>query len=480
MDQESDFKKARDLLIDNFSIIDFDGDVRYLNHDNVKDVLEGHGNPATLKLSYYRKSDIRLQQERLMSKNTLALERGDWSALHTAWGRSPDTKFYKGVAFDPLNKDPTRINLWRGHAIEPKEGNCDIIDELLWKVLSNQSHEKYNYLMNFLAHALQKPSKKPEIMPVFYGGQGTGKGSFGELITAIWPYTTLMTQNVDEVVGQFTGSLERAYFVLLDEALFSGDRKSANSLKSKISEKKMRIAEKNQPSRTIDSYHRFIAFTNEEKFATVARDDRRFYVCEVSDDYKQDRDFFGRYYKALEDESTLAAFVHKLMNRDLTDFEVRDRPITAEHAQQKIESLDGFNSYVYDLLDSGQFTGDILPMPWSGSLRIGTQRIKEHYLQFDKHAERYGAFSEKKIISNLRKIFPSLGTPRWDEGGQKVRGVLLPPLKTARKQFDKYMNCSMPWDDESSSHNNLYEKRGLSGTSGLRPVTYHMNNEEVV
>jgi hypothetical protein len=42
------------------------------------------------------------------------------------------------------------------------------------------------------------------------------------------------------------------------------------------------------------------------------------------------------------------------------------------------------------------------------------------------------------------------------------------------------MNCSMPWDDESSSHNNLYEKRGLSGTSGLRPVTYHMNNEEVV
>ncbi len=470
MDQEeSDFKKARKLLIDNFSIIDFDGDLRYLNNENVRDVLEGNGNPTTLKLSYYKKADIRLQMERLLSKHHLALEKDDWKMLPIAWQRSPKTKFYKGIAFDPLNKDKQRLNLYRGHAIEPKEGNCDIIDELLWKVLSSQSHEKYDYLLNLLAHAIQKPEKKPEIMTVFYGKQGTGKGSFGELITAIWPYTTLMTQNVNEIVGQFTGSLERAYWVLLDEALFSGDRKSANALKSKISEKKMRIEQKNQPSRTIDSYHRFIAFTNEEKFATVARDDRRFFVCEVSDVYKQDRDFFGRYYAALEDGVSVAAFVYKLLQRDISNFEVRDRPITREHSEQKLASLEPFEQYALKLLEDGQFTGDMMPIEWNGSLRLATKTIKEDYLEFDKRAEQYGPFSDKKLIGYLRKIFPSARTDRWVDGAEKVRGIRLPSLITAREEFEQYLDCRLNWDGEDLIKTDPTEKNGLSGQSGLKP-----------
>ena len=58
MDQKSDFQKAVQLLVDNFAIIDLEGQVRYLNLSNVEEVLKGNGNPRTTKLKYYQKSDI--------------------------------------------------------------------------------------------------------------------------------------------------------------------------------------------------------------------------------------------------------------------------------------------------------------------------------------------------------------------------------------------------------------------------------------
>ena len=55
-------------------------------------------------------------------------------------------------------------------------------------------------------------------MLVLYGGQGTGKGTFIRLLEAIWPYTTVMIQDANEVVGRFTGVMERSFFVCFDEA----------------------------------------------------------------------------------------------------------------------------------------------------------------------------------------------------------------------------------------------------------------------
>ncbi|MDB3993273.1 virulence-associated E family protein [Gammaproteobacteria bacterium] len=472
MDQESDFKKAVRLLTDNFSIIDLEGQIRYLNKNNIKDVLEGDGDPRTTKVKYYDKKDIRLQQERLLSKNYLALEDKEWPKLPIAWQRSPHTKYYEGVDFHPTKDHPDILNLWRGH-IDPKEGNCDIIDDLLWTVLSNQSQEKYDYLLQFLAHAIQKPEEKPEVMLVFYGNQGTGKGSFFNVIEKIWPYTTLFAQNVKEVVGEYTGGLERAFFVTMDEALFNKDAKSANALKTKVSEPRMRISEKYQPNRTISSFHRFIAATNNEHFAQIARGDRRFFVCEVSDVHKQDLVYFGRFSDALNDGVTVPAFVHKLKNIDLSEFQVRSRPKTREHALQIIESLNEFEKYVLDMLHAGQFTGEILPIEWNGSLRLATKAIKDQYLESNPSARRYGGVADRKIISDLKKMFPSAKGDRWRDGNNPaVRGIVLPSLEVARAEFPEYLEVDsgvLDWSSESLISDTFNNNSGSNGTSGTEP-----------
>ena len=140
--------------------------------------------------------------------------------------------------------------------IRGQEGDWEVIRSFLVEIIANRDIEKYEYLLNFLAHAIQKPGEKPGVMLFFHGEQGTGKGTLLELIGGIWRYTTLFVQDVKEVVGDFNGGVERNYFVLMDEALFAGDGKSANALKSMVTEPLMRINEKNQPRRTISSVHR--------------------------------------------------------------------------------------------------------------------------------------------------------------------------------------------------------------------------------
>ena len=154
-------------------------------------------------------------------------------------------------------------------------------------------------------------------MTVLCGNQGTGKGSFFKLLRSIWPYTTLLVQDVREVVGTYTGGLEGAFIVTMDEAVFNKDKKSANHLKTKISEDTMRIEEKYQPSRTVSSFHRFFAATNEHHWAPTDSGDRRMFVLQVSDKHKQDTKFFAAFNQVLGDGVTVPAFVHKLANIDL-------------------------------------------------------------------------------------------------------------------------------------------------------------------
>ena len=112
-------------------------------------------------------------------------------------------------------------------------------------------------------------------------------------------------------------------------ALFNGGIKTANALKTKISEDKIRVQGKYQPSRTISFVHRFMAATDNDHVAQIERDDRRFFVCQLSDDYMQNTEYFASLYKALGDGVTVSAFVQVLENRDLSDSQIRHRPKTS-------------------------------------------------------------------------------------------------------------------------------------------------------
>ena len=231
---------------------------------------------------------------------------------------------------------------------------------------------------------LQRPEEKPGIMLVMLGGQGTGKGTFFRLIHRIWGRTTLQVSDVNEVVGQFNAALERSYALCMDEALFVGDRKALDRLKSMITEPHCRIEQKYQPSRTIDSYHRFFAASNHNHFAHVEPDDRRFVFLRLSGAKKNDYRYFEAVSKALVDPVALGDFVRQLRDINLTKFNIRKKPNTKEQTLQKLQSLERFPRYWFEVLMTGNFSGrDEHSNNWIDAPFVSTAALSENYLNFD-------------------------------------------------------------------------------------------------
>jgi hypothetical protein len=152
------------------------------------------------------------------------------------------------------------------------------------------------------------------------------------------------------VVSNFNASLERHYVVCMDEALFAGDKRAVDRLKSLVTEPVVDIEQKYQPRRTIHSYHRFFAASNSDHFAQTDRDDRRFLYLRVPDTRQGDHAYFDSLHTAIGDPNVVSAFVCDLLAIDLADFNVRQRPRTREHISQKLQSLEGFERFWYEVL----------------------------------------------------------------------------------------------------------------------------------
>jgi phage/plasmid-associated DNA primase len=319
-----------------------------------------------------------------------------------------------------------------------------VIQEFLHTVICDNNVALFDYLIRYLAHMLQKPHEKPGIMIVLLSGQGEGKGTFFKTLQRMWPRTTLAVSDVDEVVGKFNAALERNYIVCMDEALFAGDKKSLDKLKSLITEPTCRIEQKHQPSRSIESYHRYFASSNHSHFAHVDKDDRRFLFVRLSSIHKQDQVYFDAVNDALEDDAVIAAMMHDLINLDLTGFNVRKRPLTEEHLSQRIQSLNGFERYWYEVLQSGmldRFT------EWKQPKFISTKNLIDNYKEYDTNAGRYNPIQQHRISSTLKTICPSAKPLRKKANNIQERGYELPDIKVARMEFEKMLGTSVDWSE---------------------------------
>jgi hypothetical protein len=356
---------------------------------------------------------------------------------------SKNTTLYSGVEFNPRSTSPNTLNLWVGATVIPKQGKCPLIHTLLLEVLCGGRQSEYQYLIKYLAHALQRPWEKPGVMVVLLGGQGIGKGTLAKILQKMWSATFLQTNRIKQVVGDFNGSLERAYIVFLDEALFVGDRNSSDALKSLVTEPTISINEKHQPTRQIKSYHRFISATNSDHFKATDRDDRRDFVLRVSEHRKGDYAFWDALNAEIENGS-VEAFTHELLAIDLTGFNVRAKPNTRELTEQKLQSLDKFPRWWFDCLSQGA----IFPRSDNGwPSFISSATLLSKFTEADKAVRSYKQIIDRDIVSFMSKVCPSAKREQGMEGIHRKRGYALPTLEHAREDFEKFIGDKIEWED---------------------------------
>ena len=369
-----------------------------------------------------------------------------------AFFASPTTVMFDGITFDPRPTGPSVINLWTGPTVMGVPGAFPIIQQFIDEVVANGDPVVATYLMNFMAHMLQRPEEKPRVILVLMGGQGTGKGTFSRMLQSIWSRTTLITNRIDDVTGKFNGVLERKFVIWLDEALFVGNYEATEALKSQISEPTISIHAKYHEPRNTFSCHRYFAATNASHFARTDADDRRFVYLPVSDRYKGNRAYWDTLNGALA-SLELPALVDHLQNRNLAFFDPTERPGSTALVEQKIKSLTGFDQWWYSALQTGDFR--LQGYPWA----YGSPEALDSEAPFFSSASglvcNYGIYAkannlrerinERDLKDHLSKLCPSAQYKRMQQGGKQCRGYDIPALPVARAEFEKFIGGPLEW-----------------------------------
>lgn len=361
---------------------------------------------------------------------------------------NPQTPVYKNIAFSPLPQPMDTLNLWIGSTILPNQGGWLTVMQFLRDVICSGDQNAYDYLICYIAHAIQMPEEKPGIMVVLLGGEGIGKGTLEQILRKIFSATTLLVSDVNSVVGRFNACLERAYIVFMDEALFKGDIRLTERLKSFVTSQHIQIEEKHQPERTIESYHRFFSASNAKHFAQIDSDNRRMFYLKVSEQFKGNTKYWDSLYNAIEN-GEVEAMTYDLMKLDLSSFDVRNRPESTELLAQKIESLPPFERFWFDCLWRAQtcrLTSTYKEL-WYEDWTLGgfwpTQDILDCYLKTSKSAQRYQSVTFKNIADSLEKVCPIAQRSRKSISGSRSWGYDLPPIEVARKELEKHLGGSV-------------------------------------
>jgi hypothetical protein len=384
----------------------------------------------------------------------------------------PGTHMYLELAFSPLAEPPTVLNLWRPPVIEPKRGDWGLVRSHLLEVICDGDRRHFSYLLRFIAHMLQRPEEKPGVMLVLLGAQGTGKGAFFQLLERIWSRSVYRVDDVDRGLGKFNAGLGQAYVITLDEALFVGDRRSQDRMKSLITEPYISIEEKHQPIRVIRSFHRFVAASNHEHFAQVDNDDRRNFILRVSSRYKQNERYFTRLFNQIHSDDAVAAFMYALLKVDLAGFNARQAPKTAEHSEQRMLSLTRFERYWFQLLWSGELPDfEAYMKGWSDGQFIPTAKLASAANKSDSTSSRHRSITPQEVSKEITRLCPSAVHTRKSLGrfDGPQRGYDLPALRIARAEFEAAKGFKVDWGEALDPSQTLPDNVRRSGR--LKPNT---------
>ncbi len=65
-------------------------------------------------------------------------------------------------------------NFWKGWGVEPKQGDMTPFWDFVREVICAGDDERFTYIRNWMAHAVQKPTEMPRVALLFKSVEGTG------------------------------------------------------------------------------------------------------------------------------------------------------------------------------------------------------------------------------------------------------------------------------------------------------------------
>ncbi len=205
-----------------------------------------------------------------------------------------------------------------------EENFANLVQVLLLITNSDKGDDSgYKWLLNFLAHKVQKPWVKFPRSVLMYGSTGTGKSTMATILYTLFGSNCNLTVGQASVQSGFNAFAKDVLFWCGEEITDLGNKsKTGEILKDLISNKKMELNEKFQkPIPDYGCYSNPFFFSNDAIPLKIAIDDRRFIVFKIKYKDQKEKDeaakIFSTFYKNFEEE--VRAFTKYLLELELWD-----------------------------------------------------------------------------------------------------------------------------------------------------------------
>ena len=232
------------------------------------------------------------------------------------WLKHPERLSYDGVTFDPTRKSNGYYNLYQGFPIKAAKGDCGLYLEHIRQNICRGDEDLYEYVLDWMADAIQNPGKRPGVALAIRGKQGVGKGVFVNVFASLFGAHAIQVTQSCHLVGNFNAHLRDKLLVFADEAFWAGDKRAAGVLKGLVTEDNIAIEMKGIDVQSLPNYVRLILASNNEWIIPASADQRRFVVIEASEARMQDASYFGSIINQIKNGGR-EALMYFLSERDL-------------------------------------------------------------------------------------------------------------------------------------------------------------------
>lgn len=258
--------------------------------------------------------------------------RGDDVRRHPVW-ISRGAYYFDQVGFDPSGADKdVHLNTWQGWPMEPKEGCCERLLELIGYLCANEvdAEDKRigpivsQWLLRWMAYPLQNPGAKMSTAVIMHGPQGTGKSTVFQVLAKIYgKYATVLNQRGLE--DKFNSDwVDCKLFLLAEEVVTRAEMwHIKNELKELVTGDTVRVNGKNVAAYPQKNQINMVLLSNEDQPLPLDNDDRRHLVVYTPPSLSPD--FYDAVHCEIE-QGGIEAFYWHLLHLDIGDFHPKKRP----------------------------------------------------------------------------------------------------------------------------------------------------------
>src|SRR5262249_8946200 len=233
------------------------------------------------------------------------------------WIDHEQRRQFDGIVYAPgLSAANGKLNLWNGFGCEPREGKWDLYYDHLYNNICCGNAEHLEYMLNWMAYAVQQPGRPGEVAVVWRGKEGTGKGvaakQFGRLFGTHFRHVV----HAKHLTGHFNAHMQHISVLYADEAFFAGDRSHESVLKALVTEETLMIEPKGLDPFAVRNCVHLIMSSNSDWVVPAGADARRYFVLNVGDKHLQDLEYFDAVVRQM-DNGGREGLLHHLLNRNL-------------------------------------------------------------------------------------------------------------------------------------------------------------------